>query len=87
MGCYPHFILTEGRSRRFGSMACDWVAHFTLAFATAPSLKDLATPPTVTRRPIMQKVRGHTFRSRLGKLSLRRERGAHGRAPGPQDLT
>ena len=32
-----------------------------LAFATAPRLERLALPQTNTRRPIMQKVRRHTF--------------------------
>src|SRR5665213_405630 len=48
-----------GRSRGFGPHANDFVAHFRLAFATAPSLDDLALPQTCTRRPIMQKVRRH----------------------------
>ena len=30
-----------GRSLGFGSAACNWVAHFGLAFATAPGLKTL----------------------------------------------
>jgi hypothetical protein len=49
-----------GRSRGFGPHANDFVAHFRLAFATAPSLDDLALPRTCTRRSIMQKVRRHT---------------------------
>lgn len=49
-----------GRSRGFGPHADDLVAHFRLAFATAPSLDDLALPQTCTRRPIMQKVRRQT---------------------------
>ena len=36
-------------------------AHLGLAFATAPGLDPLALPWTYTRRPIMQKVRRHTF--------------------------
>ena len=53
-----------GRSRGFGPHANDLDAHFRLAFATAPSLDDLALPQTCTRRPIMQKVRRHPLRLR-----------------------
>ena len=41
MACYRHFILTMGRSLGFGSTQCNSVALFRLAFATAPSRKDL----------------------------------------------
>lgn len=50
-----------GRSRGFGPYANDLDAHLGLAFATAPELDSLALPWTYTRRPIMQKVRRHTF--------------------------
>ena len=50
-----------GRSRGFGPYAYDLVAHLGLAFAAAPGLDPLALPWTYTRRPIMQKVRRHTF--------------------------
>ncbi len=50
-----------GRSRGFGPYANDLDAHLGLAFATAPVLDTLALPRTYTRRPIMQKVRRHTF--------------------------
>jgi hypothetical protein len=50
-----------GRSRGFGPYACDLSAQLELAFATAPVLDTLALPQTYTRRPIMQKVRRHTF--------------------------
>ena len=63
MECYLHFILTVGRSRRFGSMACDWIAHLALAFAAAPSLKDLASPHTITPGLILQKARGQALRT------------------------
>ena len=39
-------------------------ALLTLAFASAPSVSDLALPNTCTRRPIMQKVRRHPLRLR-----------------------
>ena len=47
-----------GSSPGFASTAPDWVAQFRLAFATAPPLKGLTWPGTVTRRIIMQKARG-----------------------------
>jgi hypothetical protein len=55
---YPSFNLAIGRSPGFGSTSCDLFAHFGLAFAsTTPH--GLILPHNVTRRPIMQKVRGH----------------------------
>ena len=47
-----------GSSPGFASTTSDWRAHFRLAFATAPPLKGLTWPDTVTRRIIMQKARG-----------------------------
>ena len=47
-----------GSSPRFASTAPDFVARLRLAFATAPPLKGLTWPDTVTRRIIMQKARG-----------------------------
>ena len=41
MACYRHFILAMGRSPGFASAAGNSLALFRLAFATAPSLKDL----------------------------------------------
>src|SRR5665647_1214569 len=41
---YRRFTLAMGRSLRFGSRACDWIALFGLAFATAsPRRVNLAT--------------------------------------------
>ena len=57
---YRHFNLAMGRSLSFASAADDWIALFRLAFATAPLRNRLTLPPTVTRRFIMQKARGHT---------------------------
>ena len=54
------------RSPRFGSAIRDFVALFRLAFATAPSHKDLTLPRTVTRQFIMQKARGQPFPSEDG---------------------
>src|SRR3954447_20233337 len=59
MGCYPHFILPMRSSRGFASTAADYVALFGLAFATAPAQSALTSPPTVSRRIIMQKARHH----------------------------
>jgi hypothetical protein len=57
---YMRFILAMGRSLGFGSTPRNFVARLGLAFATAPSLKDLTSLRRVTRRFIMQKARGHT---------------------------
>ena len=54
---YGTFTLAMGRSQSFGSYADDSFAILRLAFTAAPSLEDLALPPTYTRRSIMQKVR------------------------------
>ena len=43
---YIRFILAMGRSPGFGSAAYDLVAHFGLAFATAPRLRRLTLPHT-----------------------------------------
>ena len=58
---YGSFILDMDRSPGFGSMAGDFIVLFTLAFASAPSLKDLTSPEAVTRRTVLQKVRRRTF--------------------------
>ena len=50
-----------GRSLSFGSTACDKIALLRLAFTTAPRLRRLAKPQTVTRRFIMQKASRHPF--------------------------
>ena len=49
------------RSRGFGPQSCNLNAILRLAFATAPVLDTLALLQKCTRRPIMQKVRRHTF--------------------------
>ena len=48
------------RSPGFGSTACNYVALLRLAFATAPDLRSLTLLHTVTRWPVLQKVRGRT---------------------------
>ncbi len=59
--CYQSFNLPMGRSQGFASNTTDYSALFRLAFATAPHLKCLTLPATLTRRLIMQKARRHTF--------------------------
>jgi hypothetical protein len=44
--CYLNFSLHMGRSPGFASAATDLCALFRLAFATAPSLRDLTLPVT-----------------------------------------
>ena len=56
-----------GRSRRFASTAGDFSALFGLGFPPAPAQKALTTPPTVTRRTIMQKVRRHALPFATGR--------------------
>ena len=48
------------RSSGFGSTTQYLFALFKLAFATAPVLNTLTSQHIVTRRPVLQKVRGHT---------------------------
>ena len=47
------------RSSGFGSTTCYFTAHFRLAFASAPVLHTLTSQHIVTRRPVLQKVRGY----------------------------
>ncbi len=47
------------RSSGFGSTLKNYIALLTLAFAAAPVLHTLTSLPSVTRRPVLQKVRGH----------------------------
>ena len=48
------------RSLGFGSMAYNFVALLRLGFPTAPDLKSLTLLHTITRWPVLQKVRGYT---------------------------
>ena len=57
--CYHSFNLSMGRSHGFASTITDYSALLRLAFASAPYLKYLTLPATVTRRLIMQKARRH----------------------------
>ena len=58
--CYPLFNLDMDRSLRFRVYATRLCALLGLAFASDTPC-GLTLPRTVTRRPIMQKVRGHTL--------------------------
>ena len=62
--CYQSFNLPMGRSQGFASNTTDYTALFRLAFATAPDLKSLTLPVTLTRRLIMQKARRHSVELR-----------------------
>ena len=58
------------RSSGFGSTTCYYLAHFRLAFATAPVLNTLTSQHIVTRRPVLQKVRDHTLNRALSACKL-----------------
>ena len=57
---YGNFSLDMDRSPGFGSTVSDFVVLLTLAFTSAPPLHGLTLPDTVTRRTVLQKVRGCT---------------------------
>ena len=57
---YPRFNLPMGRSLGFGSTPCHSIALFELGFPPAPP-NGLTLRHSVTRRPMMQKVRCCTF--------------------------
>ena len=50
------------RSPGFGSTLTDYGALLRLGFPSAPSLWDLTSPASVTRRTVLQKVRGRTYK-------------------------
>ena len=54
---YPRFSLPMDSSPGFGSIPSDSSALFRLAFAAAPGATPLASPPRITRRSVLQKVR------------------------------
>ena len=58
---YGSFNLDMGRSPGFGSTFTDSFALLRLGFPSAPHLKCLTLPVTVTRRTVLQKVRGSTL--------------------------
>ena len=49
------------RSPGFGSTSCYYIALLRLAFASAPRLNRLTSQHNVTRRPVLQKVRGRAL--------------------------
>ena len=49
------------RSPGFGSTSCYYLALLRLAFASAPVLYTLTSQHNVTRRPVLQKVRGRAL--------------------------
>ena len=55
---YGSFNLDMGRSPGFGSTPSDLFALLRLGFPSAPHLKCLTLPDDVTRRTVLQKVRG-----------------------------
>ena len=57
---YGNFNLDMGRSPGFGSTPSDLFALLRLGFPSAPHLKCLTSPVSVTRRTVLQKVRGCT---------------------------
>ena len=69
-GCYPTFNLVMPRSPGFGSNASYSVALFRLAFA-APTPNGLSLHDTLSHRPIMQEVRGHSLKELPLLVSIR----------------
>ena len=59
---YGSFNLDMDRSPGFGSTTTDSFALFRLGFPSAPNLKLLTLPAGVTRRTVLQKVRGCTHK-------------------------
>ena len=59
---YSSFNLDMDRSPGFGSMLCDFVAQLRLGFPSAPHFMCLTLPHHITRRTVLQKVRGCTHR-------------------------
>jgi hypothetical protein len=59
---YGGFNLTMGRSPGFGSMICDSCAQLRLGFPSAPHFLCLTLPHIITRRTVLQKVRGYGYK-------------------------
>ena len=59
---YGNFSLDMGRSPGFGSTLADYFALLRLGFPPAPDLRSLTLPASVTRRTVLQKVRGCTYK-------------------------
>ena len=58
---YGNFSLDMGRSPGFGSTLTDYFALLRLGFPPAPDLRSLTLPASVTRRTVLQKVRGPSY--------------------------
>ena len=58
---YGSFSLDMGRSPGFGSTLADYFALLRLGFPPAPDLRSLTLPASVTRRTVLQKVRGPSY--------------------------
>ena len=58
---YGNFNLDMGRSPGFGSTNTDFCALLRLGIPSAPQLNCLTLPVIVTRRTVLQKVRGCTY--------------------------
>ena len=63
--CYHRFTLAMDRSLGFGSIASNLFALLRLAFASAPFFLNLTLLDTITRWPILQKVRHHPLNRAL----------------------
>ena len=59
---YGNFILDMDRSPGFGCTLTDSFALLRLDFSSAPPLDGLTLPASVTRRTVLQKVRGCTYK-------------------------
>ena len=59
---YGNFNLDMDRSPGFGSTPTDFSALLRLGFPSAPRLYCLTSPASVTRRTVLQKVRGRTHK-------------------------
>ena len=59
---YGNFNLDMDRSPGFGSTLTDLSALLRLGFPSAPRLYRLTSPASVTRRTVLQKVRGRTHK-------------------------
>ena len=59
---YGNFNLDMDRSPGFGSTPTDLTALLRLGFPSASDLKSLTLPVSVTRRTVLQKVRGCTYK-------------------------
>ena len=60
---YGDFNLDMDRSPGFGSTPTDSFALFRLGFPSAPHLECLTSPASVTRRTVLQKVRGCAYKA------------------------